>query len=102
VPASNSFCCLLHLRSPFTCDIRTVGGTDNSVQRDLCGFYQDNAAREPAKCASWDLVYGMFTGDEVGAGIDVEFEVTGIDEDNNGVDGVSAQIISDPRMPVSK
>jgi len=70
---------------PFTCDIRTVGGNDNTPQSELCKFYQDNAARDPAKCASWHLVYGMFTGDEAGAGIDVEFEVTGIDDDKNGV-----------------
>jgi hypothetical protein len=34
----------------------------------------------------------MFTGDESGNGIDVEFEVTGIDEDNSGVPGVRSAI----------
>jgi hypothetical protein len=60
---------------PFHCDMYNEDGSDNTAQHTSCKLFKDNPTMGTERCASWDEVYGMFTGHDNTA-VQVELQVT--------------------------
>ena len=50
-------------------------GSDNTAQHTSCKLFKDNPTMGTERCASWDEVYGMFTG-HANTAVQVELQVT--------------------------
>ncbi len=79
--------------TPFHCDARkgttdasskqtTFTTDENTVASALCDDFANNAAKDPAKCAPWSELYGMFLGD--GSTTTVDLEVVDMDANELG------------------
>ena len=86
VPCSTPFHCdIAKANTDPTTKVTEFTTADNTAVRTLCSQFGTNPQKDPAKCAPWHELYGMYMGD--GTSKTLEFEVSRMDYSSNNIIG---------------